>query len=77
MRTSYIRGIVQQRSSILAEIGWLALFFAVFIAMMYLFNIFIVPHHFNDKIADVLAGIVAALVMIATRARFSPARRKP
>jgi len=68
---------MQQRSSILAEIGWLALFFAVFVAAMYIFNIFLVPHHFNDKIADVLAGIVAALVMIAVRARFTVARRKP
>jgi hypothetical protein len=59
-----------QRSSILIEFGWLAYFFAVFVILVYLFNIFVVPHHFNDKIADVLSGGIAAIVMIATRARW-------
>jgi hypothetical protein len=61
---------VQQRSSILAELGWLAYFFAIFVIGVYAFNIFVVPHHFNDKIAIVIAGIIAAIVMIATRARW-------
>jgi len=56
------------RTSILAEIGWLAYFFAIFVAAVYAMVIFVVPHHFNDKIAITLAGIFAALVMIATRA---------
>jgi thiol:disulfide interchange protein len=61
---------VQSRSSILAEFGWLAYFFAVFAILVYALNIFLVPHHFNDKVADVLAGGLAAVVMIATRARW-------
>jgi hypothetical protein len=59
-----------QRSSILAEIGWLAYFLAIFVAVVYAMVIFVVPHHFNDKIAIVLAGIVAGLAMILTRAWF-------
>ena len=61
---------VQQRSSLLTEFGWLALFLAVFVVLVYAFNIFVVPHHFNDKVADTLAGIIAALVMITTRGRW-------
>ena len=61
---------MQQRSSILVEFGWLAYFFAIFVILVYAFNIFVVPHHFNDKIADVLAAGIAAIVMIVTRARW-------
>jgi len=59
---------MRQRSSILAEIGWLAYFFAVFVVLVYLAVLFVVPHHFNDKIAIALAAIFAGIVMIATRA---------
>jgi divalent metal cation (Fe/Co/Zn/Cd) transporter len=68
---------VQQRSSVLAELGWLALFFAVFVVLVYAFNIFVVPHHFNDKIAIAIAAIIAGLVMIALRARSARTRMKP
>ena len=47
----------------------------MFVLFVYLLNIFVVPHHFNDKIAAVMAGVFAALAMIVTRARF--ARRTP
>jgi hypothetical protein len=60
--------LVQQRSSLLAEIAWLAYFLAMFVVLVYAFNIFVVPHHFNDKIAIVLAGMLAGLILIATRA---------
>ncbi len=63
-------------SPVLAEIGWLAFFFAVFAALVYLLVGLLVPHHFNDKIAIMLAAIFAALIMIATRAWLSPMRRK-
>jgi hypothetical protein len=56
------------RSSILTEIGWLAYFFAIFVVTVYAMVIYVVPHHFNDKIAITLAGIFAGLVMICTRA---------
>ena len=61
---------MQQRSSILTELAWLAFLFAVFVVLVYLFNIFVVPHHFNDKVAIMLAAIIAAIVMIAVRARW-------
>lgn len=57
-----------QRSSVLVEIGWLAYFFVIFVILVYLAVIFVVPHHFNDKIAITLAGLIAGIAMIATRA---------
>lgn len=65
-----MRSFVQQRSSLLTEFGWLAFFFAIFVVLVYAFNLFIVPHHFNDKIAVMLAAIIAGVVMIAVRARW-------
>jgi hypothetical protein len=56
------------RTSILTEILWLAYFFAIFVGVVYLMVLFVVPHHFNDKIAIALAGLVAGLAMIVTRA---------
>jgi hypothetical protein len=53
----------------------MAYFFVVFAIAVYAMVILVVPHHFNDKIAIALAGIFAALVMIATRAAL--ARRPP
>ena len=67
---------MQARSSILTEIAWLGFFLIVFVAAVYLLVRTLVPHHFNDKIAIVLAGFFAALVMIAVRARVSPPRRR-
>jgi hypothetical protein len=58
------------RSSIVVEIGWLAYFLAVFAVAVYAMVIFVVPHHFNDKVAIAVAGLFAALVLIATRAKF-------
>jgi len=58
----------QRHSSVLAEIGWLAYFFAIFVVLVYGAVLFVVPHHFNDKIAITLAGLIAGVVMIATRA---------
>ena len=55
------------RSSIATEIAWLAYFLVVFIAAVYLLVRSLVPHHFNDKIAIVLAAILAGLIMIGTR----------
>ncbi len=59
---------MQQRSSILAELGWLGLFFGLFVVLVYLLNIVLVPHHFNDKVAIMLAAIFAGIGMIAARA---------
>jgi hypothetical protein len=57
-------------SSIAIEVAWLAGFLALFVAAMYVIEIFIVPHHFNPMMAIVLAGFVAAVLTVAARARF-------
>jgi hypothetical protein len=59
---------MQNRSSILVELGWLAYFFAVFALALYAMMLFVVPYHFNITIAITLAGMFAALAMIGTRA---------
>jgi len=61
---------VQQRSSLLTEFAWLGFFLVVFAILVYAFNILVVPHHFNDKVAIMIAAILAGLIMIAARARW-------
>jgi len=61
---------VQRRSSILTELGWLAFFAAIFVALVYALNLFVVPHHFNDRVAVAIAAIFAGIAMIAVRARW-------
>ena len=73
-RASYLT-TVQKRSSLLVEFGWLAYFLAIFAILVYVFNIFVVPHHFNDRIAVLIAAIVAGLAMIVTRSMYM--RRSP
>lgn len=63
------------KSSITAEIGWLAFFLVVFAALAYTLLRWLVPHHFNDRIAVALAAIFAGLVMIFTRAAVSKSLR--
>ncbi|HYL26470.1 MAG TPA: hypothetical protein VEW74_01480 [Candidatus Nitrosotalea sp.] len=57
----------KQRSSPATEIAWLGYFLVVFVAAVYLLVRTLVPHHFNDKIAIVLAAMLAGLILIATR----------
>ncbi len=63
------------KSSIGGEIGWLAFFLVVFTAAAYALLRWLVPHHFNDRIAVVLAAIFAGLVMIFIRAAASKRTR--
>ncbi len=63
------------KSSITAEIVWLAFFLVVFAALAYALLRWLVPHHFNDRIAVALAAIFAGLVMIFTRAAVSKSTR--
>lgn len=65
---------MQQRSPIIVEVAWLAYFIAIFVVLVYLFNLFVVPHHFNDKVAAVMAGVLAGLAMIFTRAAYTRRR---
>jgi nitrate reductase gamma subunit len=55
-------------SSVVTEIGWLVFFLVTFVVAVYLLVRLLVPHHFNDKIAIVLAAMFAGLIMIGTRA---------
>jgi uncharacterized protein YggT (Ycf19 family) len=64
------------KSSIGAEIGWLAVFLVVFAAAAYALLRWLVPHHFNDRIAVALAAIFAGLVLIFTRATASRGTRR-
>jgi hypothetical protein len=60
-----------QRQSILAELGWLVYFIALLVVAVYAMNVFVngaFPRHFNDTVADVIAGIFAAIAFVATRA---------
>lgn len=58
----------QSQSSVLAELGWLAYFLAVFVILAYLLLRFVVPHHFNDRVAVMLAAILSGVAWTATRA---------
>lgn len=60
--------MTQRGSSISTEIAWLAYFLLVFIVSTYLLLRNLVPHHFNDKVAVMLAAIFSGLVLIGTRA---------
>ncbi len=65
-----------RQHSILAELGWLAYFLVVLVIAVYVVNILVdalFPRHFNSTVADLLAGVAAAAIFIATRA--SRARR--
>lgn len=57
------------RSSIAAELGWLAVFLLLLVVLEAAFLRLLVPHHFNDRIAAMLAGLLAGLIWIAIRAR--------
>jgi len=59
------------KSSVAGEFGWLAFFLVVFALIAYALLRWLVPHHFNDRIAVLLAAIFAGLVMIFTRAAAS------
>ena len=56
---------VPNNSSIGAEIAWLLGFLVVFAVALLLLNIYLVPHHFNDKVADTAAGVIAAVAYVA------------
>jgi len=76
LRASYHLCVPAPRSPVLVEIGWLAFFVAVFVALVYLLVGLLVPHHFNDKIAIALAALFAGLIMIGTRAWVTRAQRR-
>jgi hypothetical protein len=60
--------VPRSRSPVWIEIAWLGFFLIVFVASVYLFVRTLVPHHFNDKVAIMLAAIFSGLILIASRA---------
>ncbi|MGH7738278.1 MAG: hypothetical protein ACREMP_10510 [Candidatus Tyrphobacter sp.] len=66
-----------QRHSILGEVGWLVYFIVLLIVAVYAMNFFVdavFPRHFNDKIADAIAAILACVAFLATRTAASRQR---
>ncbi len=61
----------RSRSSIGQELFWLLLWLVIFIVITVLLLKFVVPHHFNDRIAVMISGIVSGLAMILLRAYVS------
>ncbi len=64
------------QSSVATEIAWLVFFLAVFAVLVLLLQRMLVPHHFNEIVAIVLAALFAGLVMIGVRATFGSRPRK-
>lgn len=64
------------QSSVTTEVAWLVFFLAVFVVFVLLLRRMLVPHHFNEIVAIVLAALFAGLVMIGVRATFGSRLRK-
>ena len=58
-------------SSIGQELLWLLAWLVIFILVTVLLLKFVVPHHFNDRIAVMIAAIVSGVAMIVLRANFT------
>lgn len=61
----------RSQSSVGRELLWLLVWLTIFVVVTYVMLKFVVPHHFNDRVAVMLSAIVAGLAMIALRAYFS------
>ncbi|MBV9272226.1 MAG: hypothetical protein JO165_14115 [Candidatus Eremiobacteraeota bacterium] len=61
----------RNQSSVGEELRWFGLWLLVFVVVTYLMLRLVVPHHFNDRVAIMIAGILAAVAMIALRARLT------
>ena len=60
-----------QKSSIGGELLWLAVWLVIFVTITTLMIKFVVPHHFNDRVAVMVSAIVSGLAMIGLRAYFT------
>jgi uncharacterized membrane-anchored protein len=56
------------QSSIGQELLWLAVWAVLFVLITFVMLKFVVPHHFNDRIAVTISAIVSGVAMIALRA---------
>jgi uncharacterized membrane-anchored protein len=60
--------VQRSQSSIGQELLWLAVWAVIFVVITVLLLRFLVPHHFNDRIAVMISAIVSGIAMIALRA---------
>lgn len=60
--------VQRSKSSIGRELLWLLIWFAIFVVITTLMLKFVVPHHFNDRVAVMISAIIAGLAMIGLRA---------
>jgi hypothetical protein len=63
--------VQRSQSSIGQELLWLLIWVVIFAGVEYLMLKYVVPHHFNDRIAVLIAAIVSGLAMIGLRAYFT------
>ena len=61
----------RSQSSIGQELLWLLVWAVIFVVITWLMLKFVVPHHFNDRIAVMISAIVSGVAMIALRAYVS------
>ena len=61
----------RSQSSIGQELLWLLIWAVIFAVITWLMLKFVVPHHFNDRIAVMISAIVSGVAMIALRAYFT------
>lgn len=55
-------------SSVGRELVWLLAWLVIFVVLTWALLKFLVPHHFNDRIAVIISAIVSSLVWIGLRA---------
>ncbi|HZT11961.1 MAG TPA: hypothetical protein VFA29_04135 [Candidatus Baltobacteraceae bacterium] len=58
----------RSQSSVGREILWLLAWLAIFVFVTVLMLKYVVPHHFNDRIAVMISAILSGLAMIGLRA---------
>ncbi len=58
----------RSNSSIGQELLWLLAWLLIFVVFTVLLLKFLVPHHFNDRIAVLISAIISSLVWIGLRA---------
>lgn len=61
----------RSQSSIGQELLWLLVWAVIFAAITFVLLRFVVPHHFNDRVAVMISAIVSGVAMIGLRAYFS------
>jgi hypothetical protein len=60
--------VQRSHSTIGQELLWLLAWLVIFVVFTVLLLKFLVPHHFNDRIAIVISAIISSVVWIALRA---------